>query len=79
MAHSMLHIVFAVFKLFHFPCQWTPLHIAAREGHTPIVAYFDKQGADMNITDKVGVSVESKVRCDGNTIMCFEFASLHNT
>ena len=36
--------------------QWTPLHIAAREGHMNTVELLINNGADINIQDTDGVS-----------------------
>ena len=37
--------------------QWTPLHLAARDGHTEIVDLLVKNGADINIKDNVSYVV----------------------
>ena len=37
--------------------QQTPLHIAAREGNTPIVELMSEKNANFNIQDENGVSV----------------------
>ena len=36
--------------------QWTPLHKAARGGHTDTVKYIIQAGADFTIKDNYGVS-----------------------
>ena len=33
--------------------QWTPLHLAAMEGHTSIVKLLLEEGADVNVMDNV--------------------------
>ena len=40
-----------------FLYQWTPLHTAAARGHDYTVICLIKNGADINIKDKNGVSV----------------------
>ena len=40
----------------YFLKQWTPLHIAAREGHMNTVELLINNGADINIQDTDGVS-----------------------
>jgi ankyrin repeat protein len=35
---------------------WTPLMLAALEGHTPIISYLISAGADVNATNDYGVS-----------------------
>ena len=43
------------FKSYFFH-QQTPLHFAAREGHTATVEYLVEKGADINIRDNYEVS-----------------------
>ena len=41
--------------IFH---QWSPLHVAAEDGHDYTVEWLVKNGARIDIEDKDGVSVE---------------------
>ena len=43
-------------KLLFYLKQRTPLHIAVRQTHVHTVRYLIEKGADINITDKKGVS-----------------------
>ena len=38
-------------------CQWTPMHVAAKEGRKSTVECLVKKGAKINIEDKDGVSI----------------------
>ena len=37
------------------PCQWTPLHYAARKGKEGTVQLLIEKGADINVKDSYGV------------------------
>ena len=50
--------------LFHSLYQWTPLHIAARQGHQDIVEYLIGEKASINIEDNDGVSIYDENRLD---------------
>ena len=49
-------------NLVHSLHQWTPLHIAARQGHQDIVEYFIGEKASINTEDNDGVSVYNEGR-----------------
>ena len=53
-----------LFMLFHSLYQWTPLHIAVREGQEVIVEVLVANGADLTIRDKCGVSVTINSNAD---------------
>ena len=44
------------FSLF-FPCQMTPLHMAAAESHVEIMEFLIDKGADVNTQDKDWVNI----------------------
>ena len=56
------HLLFL--KLFHSLYQWTPLHIAVREGQEVTVEILVDSGADHKICDKCGVSVTINSNAD---------------
>ena len=51
-------------NLVHSLHQWTPLHIAARQGHQDMVEYLIGEKASINTEDNDGVSVYSEGRLD---------------
>ena len=54
--HAGYYILLFI-KLFHSLYQWTPLHIAVREGQEVTAEILVANGADLTIRDKCGVSV----------------------
>ena len=42
-----------IFLIFLLQNEWTPLYIAAQNGHTDVVAKLLESGADLGVKDKV--------------------------
>ena len=54
-------------KYFGSLYQWTPLHVAAKEGRDHTVEQLVNRGADISIKDKNGVSMTILVRVNSTS------------
>lgn len=55
----------------------TALHLAARNGHTEVVADLLKSGADVNATDHDGMTALHRAAANGNTRAAGELIWAH--
>ena len=57
-SHAMSIIAKPFVKFATFSSQQTPLHVVASKGHDYTVECLVKKGANVNFTDKAGVSIK---------------------
>ena len=76
-AESILQLL-----LFHSFLQWTPLHIAAKEGHDNTVQCLIEQGAHIEAQDNAGVSISVSlgqvIKTTGTFYHMYDVKSKHN-